>query len=102
MTTPEQSGPPLGPHEAYLTATAAATEMLKTADHRTAAAVHAQLATARAVMHAAGILAELRAGVERFMDAQLTGSVGAGREGPAPALASMRRLAPPGAPRRGR
>jgi hypothetical protein len=42
--------------------------MLKTADQRTAAAVHAQLATAHAVMHAADILAELRAELERFMD----------------------------------
>jgi hypothetical protein len=68
MTTPEQSGPPPGPREAYLTATAAATEMLKTADQRTAAAVHAQLATAHAVMHAADILADLRAELERVTD----------------------------------
>jgi hypothetical protein len=70
MTTPEGSGPPPRPHEAYMTATAAAAEMLKTADKRTAAAVHAQLATAHAVMHAADILAELRAEFERFVDAR--------------------------------
>ena len=68
MTTPEESGPPPGPHEAYLTATAAANEMLQTADKRTAAAVHAQLATAHAVMYAADVLAELRAEFERFVD----------------------------------
>ena len=34
MTTPEESGPAPGPHEAYLTATAAANEMLQTADTR--------------------------------------------------------------------
>ena len=68
MTEPEERGPSPGPHEAYLTATAAANEMLQTADKRTAAAVHAQLATAHAVMHAADILAELRAELERFMD----------------------------------
>lgn len=70
MITPEESGPAQGPHEAYLTATAAADEMLKTADQRTAAAVHAQLATAHAVMYAADILAELRAEFERFVDAR--------------------------------
>jgi hypothetical protein len=43
--------------------------MLQTADKRTAAAVHAQLATAHAVMYAADILAELRAEFERFVDA---------------------------------
>jgi hypothetical protein len=69
MTTPEESGPSRGPREAYLTATAAANEMLQTADKRTAAAVHAQLATAHAVMYAADILAELRAEFERFVDA---------------------------------
>jgi hypothetical protein len=53
-----------------MTATAAAAEMLKTADKRTAAAVHAQLATAHAVMHAADILAGLRAEFERFVDAR--------------------------------
>jgi hypothetical protein len=68
MTSPEESGPPRGPHEEYLTATAAAKEMLKTADKRTAAAVYAQLATAHAVMHAADILAELRAECERLVD----------------------------------
>ena len=70
MTSPEEGGPVAGPHEAYLTATAAANEMLQTADKRTAAAVHAQLATAHAVMHAADILAELRAEFERFVDAR--------------------------------
>ena len=66
MTTPEESRPSRGPHEAYLVATAAANEMLETADQRAAAAVHAQLATAHAVMHAADILAELRGELERF------------------------------------
>ena len=70
MTTPEESGPPANPHEAYMTATAAANEMLQAADKRTAAAVHAQLATAHAVMYAADILAELRAELERFVDAR--------------------------------
>ena len=70
MTTREESGPPPSPHDAYTTATAAANEMLQTADKRTAAAVHAQLATAHAVMHAADILAELRAEFERFIEAR--------------------------------
>jgi hypothetical protein len=69
MTTPEESGPSPGPHELYLTATAAVNEMLQTADKRTAAAVHAQLATAHAVMYAADILTELRADLQRFVDA---------------------------------
>jgi hypothetical protein len=69
MTIPEESGQPPGPREAYLTATAAANEMLQTADKRTAAAVHAQLATAHAVMYAADILTELRAELQRFVDA---------------------------------
>ena len=42
--------------------------MQQTADKRTAAAVHAQLAPAHAVMHAADILAGLRAEFERFVD----------------------------------
>ncbi len=68
MTSPDESGSPAGPHEEYLAATAAAKEMLKTADKRTAAAVHAQLATAHAVMYAADSLAGLRAELERFVD----------------------------------
>jgi hypothetical protein len=71
MTTPDEGGAlPAGAREAYLAATAAANQMLQNADQRTAAAVHAQLATAHAVMYAADILAELRAELERSMDAR--------------------------------
>jgi hypothetical protein len=71
MTIPEETGALAeGPHAAYLTATAAAHRMLQNADQRTAAAVHAQLATAHAVMYAADILGELRAELERFVDAR--------------------------------